>query len=61
MGASSGSDWQPTPVKLPLRRSENLQPRREHLGRHLVFDAIEAALVLPASTLRRSVLHRTCA
>jgi AraC-like DNA-binding protein len=50
-----GADWQPTLVQLPRRRPKIVEPYHRHLGRHLVFDATEAALVFPASTLRRSV------
>jgi AraC-like DNA-binding protein len=50
-----GTDWQPALVQLPRRRPKDLQPYQAHLGRHLVFNATDAALVFPASTLQRSV------
>lgn len=50
-----GADWQPTLVHVPRRRPGDVQPYHEHLGRHLVFDATEAALAFPAPTLRQLV------
>ncbi len=55
MAELCGADWQPTLVQLPRRRPKDVQPYHEHLGRHLLFNATEAALVFPASTLKRSV------
>ena len=50
-----GPDWQPTMVHLPRRRPKDVRPYHEHLGRHLLFNATEAALVFPVGTLRQRV------
>lgn len=50
-----GAGWQPTWVHLPRRRPREIGPYHEHLGRHVVFNATEAALVFPTATLSQAV------
>jgi AraC-like DNA-binding protein len=50
-----GAGWKPDAVLLPRRRPTNIRPYREILAAPLHFDAVQCAVIFPASWLARPV------
>lgn len=50
-----GPQWRPDVILLPRRRPADMSPYREILGTPVRFDAVQCAMLFPASWLQRTI------